>query len=310
MSFPLSGRAIDPPIRVVVSGGTGLIGSTLVAQMRADGHDVRCLTRTPVRDGRDLSWDPERGTLDAAQLEGLDAVVNLAGEPIGRRWSHERKRRIRDSRVLGTGLLARALADLANPPKVFATGSAVGFYGDRGNDELDESSPAGSDFLGSVTAEWEAAAAAANTRGIRVVLLRTGIVLTAAGGALGKMLLPFRLGLGGRLGGGQQWVSWIALEDEVRAIRFVLGDTRLEGPVNLVAPNPVRNAELARTLGRVLGRPAVAPAPAALLKLLFGEMAEDTVLASQLVRPLKLVGAGFTFRHSTLEHALRSELGR
>lgn len=298
------------PLRIVVTGGTGLIGSALVAALREHGHQVQRLTHGPIRDATDLHWDPRHGVLDPEPLEGVDAVVNLAGAPVAERWTSDRKREIRDSRVLGTTLLAHALASLSQPPRVFASGSAIGIYGNRGNDSLDEDSAAGSDFLATVSTEWEAATAPASEAGVRVVLLRTGIVLTPLGGVLQKMLPPFRLGLGGRLGSGAQWISWIALDDEVRAIEFVLALEMLRGPVNLVAPNPVTNAEFAKTLGRVLARPAVAAVPGALFTLAFGQMAQDTALASQLVRPRTLLEAGFSFRHPTLEQALRSSLDR
>jgi uncharacterized protein (TIGR01777 family) len=236
----------------------------------------------------------------------MDLVVHLAGEPIAQRWTAERKRRIRESRTKGTALLASTLASLTRPPAVFLSGSAIGYYGNRGDEELDENSSAGTDFLAGVAQQWESATAPAAAAGIRVALLRTGIVLTAEGGALGKMLLPFKLGLGGRLGSGTQWMSWIALEDWVRAVRFVANATSMSGPVNLVAPNPVRNAEFAQTLARVLGRPSFAPVPTFALELLFGEMAEATLLASQRVRARRLLEAGFEFRQLTLEQALRA----
>jgi uncharacterized protein len=265
------------------------------------------VVRDPSRAG--VVWDPEGGTIDAAALEGVDAVVNLAGEPIGaRRWSDEQKRRILDSRVQGTGLLARTLAALDRPPAVLVSGSAVGFYGDRGDEVLHESSPPGDDFLSEVVQAWEAAADPAEEAGIRVPRIRTGIVLDADEGALAKMLPLFRFGLGGRFGSGRQWWSWISIVDEVRAIRFLIdGDVR--GPVNLVAPSPVTNGELAKALGRVMRRPALLPVPSFGPKLLLGgELADALLFSGQRAEPQVLTAAGFEFRHPDIDAALRAVL--
>ena len=258
----------------------------------------------------DIVWGPEAGRLDPHALDGVDAVVHLAGEPIAQRWTTATKRRIRESRVRGTELLAAAVASLARPPRVLVSGSAMGIYGDRGNEELDETSTVGGDFLAAVATEWEAAAEPAARAGIRVVKLRTGLVLSPGGGALAKLLLPFRMGVGGRVGSGRQWVSWIGLDDAVSAIIHAIGTEPLAGPVNLVAPAPVTNAELTATLARVLRRPAIVPVPAFALRLAFGEMGEATLLASQRIRPRRLLESGYRFRFPTLESALRHELGR
>jgi len=249
-----------------------------------------------------------RGVLPPSALDGVDAIVHLAGEPIAKRWTAERKRAIRESRVRGTELLARMIASLDRKPRVLVSGSAIGVYGDRGDELLDESSATGDGFLANVVSEWERAAAPASEAGVRVVLLRTGLVLSRQGGVLEKLLLSFKLGLGGPMGSGRQWMSWIALDDQLRAIEYALASPALSGPVNLVSPNPVTNAEFAATLGLVLARPALIPVPAVALELLFGEMARETILAGQRVLPRALVTAGFEFAHPTLEQALRFEL--
>jgi uncharacterized protein len=237
-------------------------------------------------------------------------VVHLAGEPVAQRWTPDRKAAIRDSRVQGTSLLARTIAAVGGPRPVFLSGSAVGFYGDRGDELLDESSGPGTDFLATVCQEWEAATRPAADAGARVVLLRTGIVLHPDGGALERLLVPFRLGVGGPIGSGRQWMSWITLEDELRAIAHAMWTESVRGPVNLVAPTPVTNAEFAATLGRVLTRPALLPVPRFALELLYGEMADATILAGQRAMPRVLLGSGFGYAHPTLEQGLRALLGR
>jgi len=304
---PLASQA---PISIAITGATGLIGSALVERLRAHGHTVRRLVRSP-RDARegDVVWDAERSELATPALRGVDAVVNLAGAPIAKRWTAERRRDIRNSRVAGTQSLARAIAAMEPRPRVLLNASAVGYYGSRGDEVLSESSAPGSGFLAGVTVEWERATAAAAEAGVRVVLLRTGVVLSAEGGALAKMLPPFRLGMGGPLGSGEQWMSWIALEDHLHAMEHALFVDSVSGPVNLVSPNPVRNLHFATTLGRVLTRPAVIPVPAMALELLYGEMARETILASQRALPAALSASGFDFQYPTLEGALRATLG-
>jgi uncharacterized protein (TIGR01777 family) len=293
-----------------VTGSTGLIGEALVAALAVDGHRVLRVLRSGAGPSDTVAWDPDAGTIDAAGLEGLDAVVHLAGAPIaGHRWSDAQRARILGSRTRGTTLLAGTLAALQRPPRVLASGSAVGFYGDTGNDTVDEDGPAGTDFLADVVRAWEGATGAAEAAGIRVAHLRTGVVLARAGGVLGQVLLPFRLGLGGRQGSGRQWMSWISRTDEVAAIRHVLDHDDLRGPVNLTAPSPVTNREFAATLGTVLRRPTVLPTPLLPLRLRYGrELVEHLLLVSQRVVPGRLTGSGFTFTHPSLESAIRAEL--
>jgi len=297
-------------MRIAVTGASGFVGRALVAALRADGILVHALVRGAV--GPDeIGWDPATGRIDAGRLEGMDAVVHLAGESIaGGRWTAARKARIRQSRVDGTGLLARTLASLRQPPAVLVSASAVGIYGHRGDEALTESSAPGTGFLAEVVAAWEAAAEPAAAAGIRVVLTRTGMILDPDGGALEQMLPPFKLGVGGPMGGGRQWTSWITLEDMVAVIRWAIATPGLTGAVNVVAPAPVRNAELARALGAALHRPAVVPAPAFALRLMFGEMADEMLLASQRCLPDALLTSGFRFRHPELLPALRAVLGR
>ena len=296
--------------RVLVSGSTGFIGSALVRRLTEEGITVRRLVRrAPATGSDDVHWDPRQGVIAPRALDGVDAVVHLAGEKIDQRWSADTKRELRDSRVRGTELLARAIAEAPVPPRVLISGSAVGIYGDRGDELLDETSAPGDDFLARVGAEWEAAARPAAAAGVRLVHPRTGIVLSPHGGALARMLPPFRLGVGGPTGSGRQWVSWIALDDMVGALRFALRTDTLSGPVNFTAPEPVRNAELAATLGRVLHRPAVLTTPKLALSVMFGrEMVAATLLASQRAIPRALTTAGYQFEHRELEGALRAML--
>lgn len=298
------------PWRVAVTGASGLVGRRLLPFLLGGGHRVHPLVRRPPRPGSaEIAWSPEAGTLDTDALEGVDAVVHLAGASVAGRWSARRKASIRQSRVDGTARLAGALVRLARPPAVLVAASAVGFYGDRGEAWLDETSPPGQGFLADVARDWEAATEAAAPAGIRVVRLRIGLVLAASGGALGRMLLPFRLGLGGPLGSGRQYVSWIGLDDLVAVIHRALADPELTGPVNAVSPTPVTQREFAQVLGRVLGRPARVPLPATAVRLLWGEMGEALLLASARVRPARLEAIGFRFDHPELEGALRWELG-
>ena len=294
---------------IAVTGATGLIGSALVARLRAGGHVVRRLVRS-AREAQagDVAWNPEAGTLDPAALAGCDAIIHLAGAPVAQRWTASHKRDIRESRVQGTSLLAKAVAAMTVKPRVVLSGSAIGYYGNRGDEQLDERSAAGTGFLADVGKAWEAAAEPIAQAGVRLVLLRTGIVLSPNGGALEKMLPPFRLGLGGPMGSGQQWMSWISLEDHLRAMEHLLVTEGVQGAVNLVSPNPMTNASFATTLGRVLRRPALIPLPALALELMFGEMAEATILAGQRVAPHVLSSTGFNCSEPTLEGALRSML--
>lgn len=308
-------HAIYPerPLRVAITGATGFVGSALYAFLSTGGHAVHRVVRgrpDPARPHADIAWDPARGTIDAAAFEGVDAVIHLAGASVAERWTDAQRRAIRESRVQGTSLLARTLAGLDAKPRVLVSASAVGWYGDRGDETLDESSTAGTGFLTEVAQAWEAAADPARTAGIRVVHPRIGVVLGAAGGALGKQLPIFRFGLGGPLGAGRHWLPWIALDDLLGLLLHVV-HRDIEGPVNAVGPAPVTNAEFTRTLGRVLGRPAIAPVPPPALRLAFGaEMADAVLLSSTRAMPRALEAAGFAFRHPTLEQALRFELGR
>lgn len=302
-------RAGLSPMRVAITGANGLVGSELAAFLGTGGHEVAGIVRRPGR--ADIGWDPAAGRIDAAALEGVDAVVHLAGENIaGGRWSDESRRRILESRTKGTALLCESLARLSRPPRVLVSASAIGFYGDRGDEVLDETSAPGDGFLADVCRQWEAATAPARDAGIRVVNLRIGVVLTPRGGALAQMLTPFRLGAGGVLGPGTQWMSWISLDDLVAAVLHAIATPALEGPVNATAPSPVTNAELTRTLAGVLRRPAVLPVPAFALRALLGEMADALLLASTRVVPRRLVETGFRFRDPDLHGALADMLGR
>ncbi|HYB72962.1 MAG TPA: TIGR01777 family oxidoreductase [Candidatus Sulfotelmatobacter sp.] len=298
-------------MHIVVTGSSGLIGSALVASLVAGGHRVSRLVRGPGSGADAIEWDPASGVREVALLEGLDGVVHLAGANIGAgRWTARRKAEIRRSRVEGTQRLCEVLGRLARPPKALVCASAIGIYGDRGDEPLTEESRPGADFLAEVCRAWEAAAEPAARAGIRLVRLRFGVVLSPAGGALKKMLLPFRLGAGGRIGSGRQYMSWIALDDAVGAIHHALTSGSLTGPVNAVAPSPATNAEFARTLARVLRRPALAPLPAFAVRLALGEMADALLLASQRVLPARLQASGYAFRFPDLEGALGHLLGR
>jgi len=293
-------------MKILVSGSHGLVGSSLVPALSAKGHQVARLVRSlAAAAGSEIAWDPEGGRLDAAHLAGFDAVVHLAGEGIAdKRWSPEQKRRIRESRTHGTRLLAEAMASLASPPRTLVSASAIGYYGDRGDEMLTEESPAGTGFLPEVCKAWEVAAEPAARKGIRVVAMRFGIILSPAGGALAKMLPPFRMGVGGRLGSGRQFMSWISLDDTLGAILHALEFSALRGAVNVVAPRPVTNRQFTRTLGRVLRRPTVLPMPAVAVHLMFGEMGDTLLLSSTRVQPKKLLAANYPFMHPELETAL------
>jgi uncharacterized protein (TIGR01777 family) len=296
-------------MKILISGSTGLVGSALMPALQSSGHETIRLVRSSSSGTRpqkgSVIWDPVHGQLNPADLEGIDAAIHLAGENIAAsRWTPAQKARIRESRVAGTRLLAETLAKLKAPPKTLVCASAIGFYGDRADQRLNEDSPAGTGFLADTCREWEAAATPAADREIRVVHLRTGIVLASQGGALAKMLTPFRLGVAGIIGSGQQYMSWISLDDLVAVISFALTKGTLRGPVNAVAPNSVTNHEFTKTLGRVLRRPTVFPMPAFAARLAFGEMADALLIASTRVEPNRLIDAGFRFRFPELEAAL------
>lgn len=299
-------------MRVLVTGSSGLIGRELVAELGRQGHETTRLVRRPAAGAGEATWDPAAGIIDAAKLDGHDAAVHLAGAGIGdHKWSDDHKRAVLDSRLQGTGLLARTLAQLTRPPTVLASGSAVGYYGYESDEPMTETSPKGNGFLADVVAAWEDAAAPAQAAGIRTVLVRSGVVLTAKGGALKKQLLPFKLGIGGRLGDGAQWLSWISLEDEVAAIIHLLSTDTTTGPVNVTSPQPVTNKEFTATLAEVLKRPAFMPVPTPALHVLFGkEMTKEMLLGGQKVLPAKLQESGYTFAHPGLEDALRHTLDR
>lgn len=293
---------------VLVSGAGGMIGSALSAALAAEGVTVRPLSRR--RAPGAVWWDPGAGDIDVTGLEGVDAVVHLAGESLDRRWTAEGKRRIRESRTRGTALLVQALLSRERRPRVFVGASAMGYYGDRGDEVLTEESAPGDDFLARVCIEWEAAALPLAAAGIRVAHLRVGLVLSPHAGLLARLLPPFRLGLGGPIGSGRQWWSWITLDDTVGAFRFALTQESVRGPCNAAAPNPVRNGEFAKTLARVLGRPALVRVPALALRLAFGQMADGMMLVGNRLSSAKLARAGYRFRHAALEPALRELLGK
>lgn len=292
--------------RILVSGVSGPIGSALLPSLKTRGYEVTRLVRgAPAGEGQ-ISWDPTK-PIAPDVVSGFDAVVHLAGESIVGRWTEEKKSRIRQSRVAGTTALAEALARATDKPRVLVCSSAIGYYGNRGDEVLTEQSAPGTGFLPEVCREWEAATQAAAKAGIRTVHMRTGVVLSPTGGALGKMLTPFKMGVGGKIGDGRQWMSWIDVQDMVGAIHHIL-NRDLQGPVNMVAPKPVTNAEFTKTLGFVLTRPAILPMPAFAVKLLFGEMGETILLGSQRVEPTQLVTSGYPFRFSSLRPSLENIL--
>ncbi len=295
--------------RVLVTGVSGPIGTALLASFAPQSTQIVRLVRGRAQNAAQVSWDP-LAPLSPAMVSGFDAVVHLAGESVVGRWTEEKKKAIRESRVQGTRNLAAALAHSEAKPRVLVCASAIGFYGDRGDEILGEKSPIGRGFLPEVCSEWEEATQAAPEAGIRVVNIRIGLVLSAKGGALGNMLTPFKLGLGGRIGSGRQWWSWIHVDDIVGGIRHAIGTESVVGPVNLVAPNPVHNAEFTKVLASVLGRPAFFPVPELALRLAFGKMAaEEMLLASQRVEPRNLLASGYTFRFRELRAALENLVG-
>ncbi len=296
-------------MRIIVSGSRGLVGTALTKALEADGHEIYRLVRHAPNSEREIEWSPDRYSIAISRIEGFDAVFHLAGESIASgRWNDDKKRKIRESRTKGTKLLADALANLSAPPKTLISASAIGYYGDRGDELLTENSSPGKDFLADVCVEWEKATEHARAKGVRVVNTRFGIILDKEGGALAKMLTPFRMGIGGRIGDGKQWMSWIALDDVIAALQFTLKNESMNSPVNFVAPNPVTNAEFTKTLGRVLSRPTIFPIPEFGVRLAFGEMADALLLSSQRVEPKQLTVAGYQFLYASLEPALRNIL--
>jgi uncharacterized protein (TIGR01777 family) len=303
-------------MKILVSGAGGLVGSALTPSLTDEKHQVLRLVRSPAQVPAQVMagtarWNPIRGEMDPSELTGVEGVIHLAGENISSgRWTAAKKAAIRDSRVKGTRLLAETLTKLSPPPRVLVAASAIGFYGDRGEENLHEGSPVGEGFLPEVCQAWEAATQPAKDSGVRVVHLRFGVILSPAGGALAKMLFPFRMGVGGKLGAGDQYMSWITLDDAVGAIYHALTNPTLQGPVNVVAPTPVTNSQFTKTLGRVLSRPTLFPLPAPAARLAFGEMADALLLASTRVAPIRLEESGYRFRYRELEPALRHLLGR
>ena len=298
-------------MRILLTGASGLIGHALIDFLAADGHEIVTLTRSKAHgSGDQVFWNPDAGILNKDDLENFDAVVHLAGESIVGRWTPQKKARIRDSRIKGTRLLCETLAQLRSRPMVLVSASAIGYYGDRGGQLLDEESSPGTLFLSEVSKEWEDATEPAKRHGIRVVNLRIGFVLSRSGGGLATMLLPFKLGVGGRIGNGHQYVSWIALDDLVGAISHSILTDSLRGPVNAVAPNPVTNQEFTKTLGRVLWRPTIFPLPAFAARIAMGEMATELLLASARVTPTRLLNSGYEFRFPELKGALQHVLGK
>jgi uncharacterized protein (TIGR01777 family) len=295
--------------KILITGASGMIGSHLTRVLESSGYTVLSAVRREPRNDREVRWVPERGEIDRAKLQGIDGVVHLAGANIaGQRWSTAYKQEIRESRVKGTRLISETIASLDPKPRVFACASAIGYYGDRGDAKLDESAAPGEGFLPEVCLAWENSCEAARTAGIRTVNMRIGVVLSTEGGALKSMLLPFKLGAGGKVGSGKQYFSWMALDDIVSAMKFVLEHDSLSGPVNLVSPHAVTNYEFTKTLGKVLSRPTIFPMPAFAARLALGEMADELLLASTRVVPTKLEKAGFRFAYPQLETALRHVL--
>jgi uncharacterized protein (TIGR01777 family) len=296
-------------MRIAVTGSTGLIGTALVRSLHADGHEVVRLVRRPPRCAKEVEWDPERQYVDAAGLAGCEAVVHLAAPGVGDRlWTESYKKKLRDSRVLGTAAIAEAIASLDTPPRVLVSGSAVGFYGDTGDHPVDESAPPGDGFLAELCQAWEEAAAPAEEAGIRTVFARSGLVVSSEGGMWARRLFPiFKMGLGGRLGDGRQYWSFISLDDEVAAIRHILGTEELVGPVNCTAPEPAPNREVTAALGRELHRPTLFTVPAPVLRLAFREFAQE-ILGSKRVLPRRLLETGFSFAHPTVDSAIRAAL--
>ncbi|MFI5264079.1 MAG: TIGR01777 family oxidoreductase [Candidatus Kapaibacterium sp.] len=290
-------------MKILISGSTGFIGSKLVALLQTSGHSVTRLVRSSSDIG--LLWDPYKNEVDISRMEGYDVFVHLSGESINGRWTQSKKKRIMESRIIPTHFLAECISKLKNPPKAFICSSAIGYYGNRGDEELTEASSPGTGFLADVCKVWEAATQPIAKQGIRVVNVRTGLVLSPDGGALQKLLLPFKLGAGGKIGSGNQWWSWITLNDLLKIYQYSIEDGSVNGPVNAVAPNPERNSKFVKTLGKVLRRPAIFPLPSIAVRTIFGEMGQELLLDGQRVVPKKLIDSGFQFEHTELEPALR-----
>jgi uncharacterized protein len=299
------------PMKIIITGSSGLVGSSLIPFLSTGGHHITRFTRSKTDAAQGIAyWDPAKKKIDASKLEGFDAVVHLSGENVAGRWTSEKKAEIENSRVNTTEFLCKNLAKLDKKPKVLVCASAIGFYGDRGDEILTEQSVAGSGFLAEVAKKWESATDIASKSGIRVVNIRFGVVLSPKGGALEKMLLPFQMGLGGKIGSGEQYISWISIDDAIGVIYYAITGDSIQGPLNAVSPNSVTNLEFTKTLGRVLNRPTIFPVPSFVLKFLFGEMAEETLLASARVEPSKLLSSGYEFLYPDLEVALRHLLGK
>ena len=295
-------------MKVLIAGASGLVGSALIPSLERDGAQVTRMVRSSAGAG-EIEWHPNNDQIDGAALEGFDALINLAGENIAGRWTDEVKRKIRDSRVNGTHLLSEVIAKLKQKPKAFLCASATGIYGDRGDEPLDEQSDSGGGFLAGVCREWEKATEPALAAGVRTVCLRFGPILAREGGMLAKLLTPFKMGMGGRVGPGTQYISWVAIDDVVNAVKLALKDESIRGPLNIVSPNPVTNEVFTKTLGHVLSRPTALAMPAFAVRLAFGEMADEMLLTSQRVIPKKLNDAGYEFQQPELEGALRKHLG-
>jgi uncharacterized protein (TIGR01777 family) len=296
-------------MKILIAGASGLVGSALIPPLEADGAEVTRLVRSTPKPG-EIEWHPNQDSMDPARLEGFDAVINLAGENVAAgRWTEDQKRKIHDSRVNGTHLLSEAMAKLAKPPRVFLCASATGFYGDREDEVLDEHSDSGGGFLAGVCREWEKATEPAVAAGVRVVNLRFGVIISREGGMLAKLLTPFKMGMGGKVGSGKQFISWVAIDDVTSTIKLALNDETFRGPLNVVSPNPVTNEVFTKTLGHVLSRPTALAMPAFAARLAFGEMADEMLLASQYVVPKRLTDAGFEYKYPELEGALQKYVG-
>jgi uncharacterized protein (TIGR01777 family) len=296
-------------MKILISGSHGLVGKALSSELLKGGHEIVSLVRQKSEGASEIEWHPNQGSIDSERLSGFDTVIHLAGESIASgRWTDDKKRRIRESRVSGTTLLSQALARSSKPPTTFISASAIGYYGDRGDELLNEKSPSGNDFLSEVCVAWERATAEAEAKGIRTVHTRFGIILDQGGGALAKMLTPFRMGVGGKIGDGKQWMSWIALADVINGLKFVIENNAVTGPVNFVAPNPATNGEFTKTLGDALGRPTLFPMPAFIARLAFGEMADALLLSSAKVEPKCLRESGYRFEFEQLQTALEAIL--